>query len=1071
MAYYYDENGNLVKEKKKKKQTNKSQTKQSSSYYYYDDSGNLTKSSPSKKSNNDIAPVKESKVGRFLSKFTDDYAPPPNKKDKKDDERTWFQKGAYGKIENRFEDGYDFGDFSKTMFDVHKANKATQVDFGENLATGLLGIGEKSVDAGAMLGTAMNEGAMSQSTSDMMMANALLGKGKENKGLIERNQKIQKEVEEKTAKFVAKDLYNEEAIAKKIITAPNEKFYGFNVDEDSVLGEKSDALVQSGGQLVAQLGADALLPGSGMALMGATAFGSEAENAFNQGATFDEALLSATVTAGAEMLTEKIGGVKFGGKTLTDVAFSKLSSKMTNKLTKVLITSGKITADALAEGGEELLSGYMGAVGQKLSYMKDAEIEDLFSNEDKLESFIGGVVLGGAFGGGESLISGRNAVSGLTKNEQAVVDKVFKDEVAKKEENGKKLTSREKTKLYDNIIEQMDKGGIEIDTIESVLGGEDYKAYKDIADFTDGLSKEFNELGNKQNPTLADQYNYSNLMQRLKDSNAKKSEARAKLDKTMSPFLANSRLVESYNERARKGEAFKADLTQYTGKQREAVERAIKSGVLNNTNKSHYLVNTLSQIEADKGIVFDYTDNKKLKEAGFAVEGKTVNGFEKNGTVTLNVQSAKSWQSVVGHEITHVLEGTDAYTELKNVLFKYAESKGELASRKADLTELYKNLDADIDKELTADLVGDYLFSDKDFINHLTGNISTFKKVYEQVKYLYKVATGKQLTEIEKVKQEFDKVWKELSEKGIDKVVDAKADKNNLSVSGVNSKTADSSLLAKEGINYSVSNAEPTVSFNGKPFWVAMVNRRTGNIEKTWTYEESEGENFDLERYVDTLEDEGYVFFTTDLLQDNNRIEYDDYGDRLPDFLIKKINEQISVKPTTTQDKIEHKISNSELEIAFEEELLVSNDASKYKDFKSWVSGEGAENVTEEILTGWGTERCATDTMQNLIDGKYRSAMDANPQDYDIELHNYLEELINKYVSGKIEESDLRYTSYVKNKSDVPFDDWLFDDYKPDFDNSKNVKYSVSEDSNGNELSLAVQKRFANSKAVDENGN
>jgi hypothetical protein len=33
------------------------------------------------------------------------------------------------------------------------------------------------------------------------------------------------------------------------------------------------------------------------------------------------------------------------------------------------------------------------------------------------------------------------------------------------------------------------------------------------------------------------------------------------------------------------------------------------------------------------------------------------------------------------------------------------------------------------------------------------------------------------------------------------------------------------------------------------------------------------------------------------------------------------------------------------------------------------------------------------------------------------------------------------------------------------------IRYSVSEDSNGNELSLAVQKRFANSKAVDENGN
>jgi len=89
--------------------------------------------------------------------------------------------------------------------------------------------------------------------------------------------------------------------------------------------------------------------------------------------------------------------------------------------------------------------------------------------------------------------------------------------------------------------------------------------------------------------------------------------------------------------------------------------------VLNNTYRSHELVNILSKIEADKGIVFNYADNAKLKESGFAVEGKTVNGFvDKNtGAVTLNVQSAKSWQSVVDHEITHVLEGTEAYDASK----------------------------------------------------------------------------------------------------------------------------------------------------------------------------------------------------------------------------------------------------------------------------------------------------------------------------------------------------------------------------------------------------------------------
>lgn len=46
----------------------------------------------------------------------------------------------------------------------------------------------------------------------------------------------------------------------------------------------------------------------------------------------------------------------------------------------------------------------------------------------------------------------------------------------------------------------------------------------------------------------------------------------------------------------------------------------------------------------------------------------------------------------------------------KEALYNYAESKGELADRRAAITELYKGIDADIEMELTADLVGEYLF-------------------------------------------------------------------------------------------------------------------------------------------------------------------------------------------------------------------------------------------------------------------------------------------------------------------------------------------------------------------------
>ena len=920
----------------------------------------------------------------------DDIA--PVKSTKKEEDRTWFK---------------------KSEGNVGEAVIGSTADVEENFWSGILGIGEKIVDAGATIFTALNEGSMSQAAQSEILLNTISGETEKNKGIYKKYQDAQDELEDKTAQFVAKDLYSEEKVAKKLLdsTSVSRNIVGAeNVERYSVFGEKTDALVQSGGQLVAQLGADALLPGSGMALMGVTSFGSEAENAFNQGATFGEGVLSATVSAGAEMLTEKIGGVKFGGKTLTDVGFGKLSSKMTNKLAKVLITTGKVGVDALAEGGEELLSGYMSAAGQKLSYMKDKEIEELFSNEDKLESFIGGVVLGGAFAGGESLISGRNTVNGMTKNEQAVVDKVYKDAIAKEEQNGKKLSSTEKQKIYDNIVEKMDKGDIDIDTIEEVLGGKTFEEYKSITEQEKALTDEISQLENlpKEQITVKQSERLTEAREELKNI-TNKTELKTKLSDEVYGIAKKSRLVESYNEKARKSQAFEADLTQYTGKQRASIERAIKSGVLNNTNKSHALVDTLSKIEADKGIIFDYTDNAKLKASGFAIEGKTVNGFEKNGTVTLNVQSAKAWQSTVGHEIAHVLEGTESYGALQDVLFKYAESKGELASRKAALTELYKGIDADIDKELTADLVGDYLFSDKDFINHLTGNISTFKKVYEQVKYLCKVATGKQLTEIEKVKREFDNVWKEYSAKGVAEGADGKV---NLSIS----ETTDGRIAAVVD-NDILKNIDTTSWDNTKK---ETAKKAASNALKQF----SEGIVVDgITRKVNKTSRQEYT--RSNYTESLYNTAPDVFADKMR---AADIADDIVVATTNwyRDGSLKHPRNDNFVDFDHGTVLIMSGDAKYNAEVVVGITKNG-EAVLYDVVDMTPTtfdikkaETSTTVTTQNAIDGIHEISA---------------EDIVAE--------------------------------------NGKDVKrqYSVSEDSQGNELSLAVQKRFANSKAVDENGN
>ena len=52
--------------------------------------------------------------------------------------------------------------------------------------------------------------------------------------------------------------------------------------------------------------------------------------------------------------------------------------------------------------------------------------------------------------------------------------------------------------------------------------------------------------------------------------------------------------------------------------------------------------------------------------------------------------------------------------------------KGDYQSRLDTLTELYEGIEgADVNAELTADLVGDYLFRDADFRIYATSVIST----------------------------------------------------------------------------------------------------------------------------------------------------------------------------------------------------------------------------------------------------------------------------------------------------------------------------------------------------------
>lgn len=656
---------------------------------------------------------------------------------------TWFRKGL-------FADGWDYGDGVRTIL-------GTTADAGANAAAGVMSMGESAIDAAAMM-------APSVEMTDFLQNGVLT------LGNIERQTAKYQQSKAAAEDFVKQDLYDEAAIAKSIISDNIfMKTLGIDSETASVLGNKSDALIQSGGQLLATAG----LAATGLpwwATTAATSFGREAENALKQGATFEEAGLSAVISAGAEILSEKLsGGIKFGGKTVDDALLKPFIRGISNKTVRLLANAG---IDAVGEGAEEVISGVFSALGQKLTYMDDKELGELFTKEDAADSFIGGAVMGGLSSGFSAVRSGKTGydhVTGLSQNEQMVVDRVVNDRIAEAEGDGKKLSAKEKRKIYDAVVSDMDKGYINTDTIEEVLSGDSYKSWQQHTDFENQLTKEIEGLENMPKAKITVKQS-ERLEQAREELAAHQKKFDTKNFKTIlsektAKVVNGSRLAESYNERTRRGKVFEADPSKYDENQKTVIQKTVDSGVLNNTNRSHELVDMIAKISADKGVPFDFTNNEKLKESGFAVEGKQVNGYITKDGVTINVQSPKYLQSTVGHEVTHIMEGTEFYDALKQTIFDYAKTKGEYQSRYDSLTELYKDIkDADIEKELTAELVGDYMFQNEDFVNHLsTANRNVFQKIYDEVKYLCKVVTAgsKEARELEKVKRAFEKAYKE----------------------------------------------------------------------------------------------------------------------------------------------------------------------------------------------------------------------------------------------------------------------------------------------------------------------
>ena len=953
--------------------------------YTISSKGTIVKASKKKKKKEeDIAPVKKTTGGN---------------------KNSWIKSGGYS-------DGITgVGDF---LLDTGKTILGTKLDISLGVAKGVTRLGEGIVDLGAY-GVAG-------------IADAL------------GNEKLAKKVK----KSAQKD-WTTNAFKKPVDFA----------DKYSILGNKADNITQGIGTVAGILatgGVAGYLGAGGAAataittgVTGLSGMGSGMSEAYQNKATDKEAVAYGAIAGVAEAATELLfGGLGKGVKALgiskglssaDDMLAKKITNKFTNQIAKNFTQFG---IKAGAEGTEEVLSGIAQAVGKKVTYMSDKDLSQLIEDEDLLDQFIVGSITSGIAQSGyvpgmkqgslrEANKAGTDFITGLTQNEQKVVDKEYENRIAEAEESGKTLSKKEKNKIYDEVVSDMEKGYISTDTIESAIGGKTYETYKNMTERENAVKKEIESLENKpfSQITVKEQEKLTELRKQLEtmEKSGLKNKVKSQLSSEVSELALSTKLSESYNEQTRRSQAFQADITKYDAKQQETIKKAIESKTLNNSNRTHEFVDLVAKISADKGVSFDFTNNKKLKESGFAVEGKTVNGYVKDGNIAVNIDSNKSLNSVVGHEITHTLEGTELYTELQNAVKEYATTKGEYDTRLNELSELYKGVEgSNVENELTADLVGDYLFTDKDFINNLsTKKPNIFKRIYDEIKYLCKIATAgsKEARQLEKVKRTFDKAYKEANvnvetntEVNADTNTDAKVDVKTTDDKKYSLSDSDGKTLTKEQQEY---------------FKDSKVRDENGNLKVMY----HGTPNGDYTVFRDG------TYFT----------ESKDYADRY----------QSPSASSISTGKVASNPKTFEVYLNIEKPFDISDPEARDIYINEYIKGGNAMGINPYMSD---SEYAKIDTIDWTEGEDLREFLIDNEYDYD---GLVLDEGAD---GGYGDEVLYRGKSYVVfNPEQIK----NIDNTNPTED--ADIRFSLSKDSEGRNINLAVQKRFEKSKAVDENGN
>lgn len=684
--------------------------------------------------------------GNYQNYFTDES----NQKKKKKTLREAIEDGTY---QNYFEDDVPEENQSDSFFKQSEANTfetilGTTGDIATHTVKGIMSIGEGIGDLLTYAHAGIEEKKGNKSEADILRRNA------------------------------------QESAMDKVFEGVEK-----NVDKNSVIGNRGDAIVEGLGY-VAGMTAISLASGGAATALGATAstaglaataastattfasaMGNSMSEAYKSGASNDEAfkygVIGGLAEAGSELLFGGLGkaskavGLAKSAVPVDDMLAKKVSGVFKSKLAKNL---SQYAIKAGAEGTEELVSGFISAIGKKVTYMKEEDFNKIVKNENLLEQFVDGMIISGitqAPGLVKSTTKGRDFLSGYTDNENKVYEKLVNDKVNNELKNStieqeyskrvdeqekmlaRDLTEQEKLQVQKEVEEAFDKNEI------SVESGIDGKKRKEIEE---------------------------QVKEELQNGKIDTKQIREILGEN-TDISKDNLLQNSYIQEQRKSQVYVYEKTESAPK--NAVMESAVNANMNNTEISRNLINYVAKVSEDTGVAYRFVNNEQLKELGYSKENKIINGVvSKDGVVYLNSQSKEAINYVLGHETTHLLENTKEYTELQDLVLDYAKQTGIYEETMNSIKETYSDMletSEQFTNELTSELTSRLLFTDENFVNQLSvKQPNVFQKIYDYIKHMIKMTTSgsEEAKQLEKIKYNFEKVYRQVNKQTNNKLKD-----------------------------------------------------------------------------------------------------------------------------------------------------------------------------------------------------------------------------------------------------------------------------------------------------------